>query len=375
MCQSCQATGPGERLTLSPEDILDFTQSKYQGELMRFKEPHFGFWEMTYSCNLRCGHCGLAAGTPRSDELDSAEALAILDNISESDTRYLLLLGGEPLIRKDFIDIAEYASRRFHVSVCTNGILIDRVYAEKMKDAGVQMVLLSLDGATAKTHDSLRGDGAFEKAIQGLENALDAGLHVCIMYAVSKKNLHELPETLKLAQDYDINCFQANDFLPFGRGENISDQALSKEQRESMCKYLAERRLRAESPVASLPDDPFWFIQFEGELMENCFDPLSDFTVIGDTAGILCYGIKPNGKVIPFPTLRIDIGDLRDESLRQIWNNSEVIHTLRERENLRGKCGRCEYKFVCGGNRGVAYHYSGDIMAEDPRCWYEPSLH
>ena len=375
MCQSCQATGVREKLKLSPEDILDFTQSKYQGELMRFKEPHFAFWEITYACNLRCAHCGLAAGIPQNDELDSAEALAVLDNISESDTRYLLLLGGEPLIRKDFIEIAEYASRRFHVSVCTNGILIDKEYAKRIKDTGIQVLLLSLDGATSKTHDTLRGDGAFNKAIQGLENALDAGLHVCIAYAVTKKNLHELPSTLKLAKDYNIDCFQANDFLPFGRGENMSDQALSKEQRESMCRYLAERRLRAEPPVTSLPDDPFWFIQFEGELMQNCFDPLSDYAVIGDTTGILSYGIKPNGKVIPFPTLRVNIGDLREESLREIWKNSDIINTLRERDNLKGKCGRCEYKFVCGGNRGVAYYYFGDMMAEDPRCWYEPSLY
>ena len=374
MCESCQSTKQKERFDFSPEDILEFTQSKYQTELMRFKEPHFAYWEMTHSCNLRCGHCGLSAGNPKEDELGTDEALALIDNISESDTRYLILLGGEPLIKRDFIDIVGYASKRFHVSVCTNGTLIDKEYAERMRDAGIQMVLLSLDGATSKIHDSLRGDGAFKKAIKGMENAIDAGLQVCIMYSVSKKNIHELPDTMKLARDYDINCFQANDFLPFGRGENMSDQTLTKEQREHMCKYLADRRLNAEPPVASLPDDPFWFIKFDGELIESCFDPLSDFTVIGDSAGILSYGIKPNGKVIPFPTLRVNIGDLKEMSLREIWKNSETIRALRERENLKGKCGRCEYKFICGGNRGVAYYYSGDMMAEDPRCWYEPSL-
>ncbi|MBI4619105.1 MAG: radical SAM protein [Desulfobacterales bacterium] len=374
MCQSCQSVAPKKKLEFSPEDILDFTHSKYQKELLRFREPHFAFWEITHSCNLRCSHCGLAAGKPKSDELNTEGALALIDNISESDTRVLMILGGEPLLRKDFLEIAEYAGRRFELAVCTNGVLIDMEYAKNLKEAGIWVMGVSLEGATAKTHDSMRGAGTFEKAVKGIKNCLEAGLQVCVMHTVSRANIHELPDLLKLTQDFEINCFEAMDFLPFGRGENISDQTLTKEQRKWMCEYLSERRFRAESPVASLPDDPFWSITYNEEFMENCFDPYSDVMVIGDAGGILNYGIKPNGKVIPFPTLRIEIGDLREKPFREIWRNSERIEKLRKREALQGKCGRCEYKFVCGGNRGVAYYYSGDMMAEDPRCWYEPSL-
>jgi len=375
MCQSCQATMPAKKLEFTPDDILDFTHSKYQKELLRFKEPHFAFWEITHSCNLRCNHCGLAAGKPKNDELDTDGALALIDNISDSDTRILMLLGGEPLLRKDFLKIAEYAGKRFELAVCTNGVLIDKEYAKNLKEVGIWVMGISLEGATAKTNDSIRGEGSFERAVKGIENCMEAGLQVCIMHTVSRANIHELPDILKLTQDFDINCLEVNDFLPFGRGENISHQTLTKEQRKWMCEYLAERRFKSEPPVTSLPDDPFWFITYNEKFMENCFDPYSDAMIIGDLGGILSYGIKPNGKVMPFPTLRVNIGDLREKSLKEIWKNSDTISTLRGRENLKGKCGRCEYKFVCGGNRGVAYYYSGDMMAEDPRCWYEPSIH
>ncbi|MDY6853810.1 MAG: radical SAM protein [Thermodesulfobacteriota bacterium] len=374
MCQSCQQTVPRKKLEFSPEDILDFTHSKYHKEILRFTEPHFAFWELTHSCNLQCSHCGLAAGKSKSDELDTKGALTILENISESDTRFLMLLGGEPLMRKDFVEIAGFASERFEVGVCTNGVLIDKRYAKDMKDAGIWLVGISLDGATKETHDSIRGKGTYEKTLKGIENSLDAGLQVCIMHTVSQKNIHELPGILELVNDFNIHCFEVNDFLPFGRGENISAQTLTKKQRRSMCEYLSARRWKALPPVASLPDDPFWFITYEEEYIENCFDPYTDAMIIGDTSGILCYGIKPNGKVVPFPTLRIDIGDLREEPFRGIWKNSDIIKKLKERENLKGRCGICEYKFICGGNRGVAYYYSGDMMAEDPRCWYEPTL-
>ncbi len=374
MCQSCQGAIPREKLGFSPEDVLDFTHSKYQKELLRFKQPHFAFWEVTHSCNLRCTHCGLDAGKPRNDELNTDGALALIDNISESDTKILMILGGEPLLRKDFLEIAEYAIPRFELAVCTNGTLIDKEYAKNLKDVGIWVMGVSLEGATAKTNDSIRGDGSFKKAIKGIENCMGAGLQVCVMHTVSKANIHELPDLLKLTNDLEINCFEVNDFLPFGRGENISDQTLTKEQRKWMCEYLAERRFKSEPPVASLPDDPFWFIAHNEEFIENCVDPYSDAMVIGDVGGILSYGIKPNGKVIPFSTLRIEIGDLREKPFGEIWRNSEIIEKLKHRENLKGKCGRCEYKFVCGGNRGVAHYYSGDMMEEDPRCWHEPSL-
>jgi len=374
MCQSCQSEIPRKKLDFSPEDILDFTHSKYQMELLRFKEPHFAFWEITHSCNFRCEHCGIAAGKPKDDELDTKGALALIDNISESDTRVLMILGGEPLLRKDFLEIAEYAGKRFELAVCTNGTLIDKEYAKNLKDAGVWVMGISLEGATAKTNDSVRGEGTFTKAMEGIENCLEAGLQVCIMHTVSRANIHELQDILKLTQELGINCFEVNDFLPFGRGEKISDQMLTKEQRKWLCEYLAEKRFKCESPVVSMPDDPFWFLTYNEDFMENCFDPYNNATIIGDVGGILSYGIKPNGKVMPFPTLRIEIGDLREKPLGEIWRNSETIERLKEREALKGKCGRCEYKFVCGGNRGVAHYYFADMMAEDPRCWYEPSL-
>jgi radical SAM protein with 4Fe4S-binding SPASM domain len=178
---------------------------------------------------------------------------------------------------------------------------------------------------------------------------------------------------INLALDLGVTIFSVTEFLPCGRGKNIAHLALSKDQRREMYQYLIERR-RQPAPCIYILNDPYYFLSLEKEFQQRCFNPLAPEMVIGDLAGILYCGVKPNGKVMPHPGVRITIGDLREQELKQIWEDSEILKQLRDRKNLRGKCGRCEYKFVCGGSRAAAYQASKDMMAEDPRCWYEPLL-
>ena len=379
----------------SPEDILNSTRFKYSRVVREIREPQFAFWEITHACNLRCAHCGVAAGIPGEDELSTGETFALLDNISESGTDFIMLLGGEPLVREDILEIVAYASKRFCVLMCTNGTLLDREYTRRLQEAGVWYMGISLDGASARTHDSVRGEGSYERTLTGIRNCVDAGFPVCLMATISKLNISELPDMLKLGSDLRASDFAVRDFIPCGRGGRITHLALSKEERRLMCEYLAARRAEtgplmmdsalndtrrsgftAELPMnINLPDEPYWFITLSKEYQERRFDIYDEETCIGDVSGIISYGIKPNGDVVPYPGIEVPIGDLKAQSFSEIWADSDVLKQLRNRRNLGGKCGRCEYKYVCGGSRAASFQLRGDMMAEDPRCWYEPMLY
>ncbi len=362
------------RLDFSPQDILDFTRYKYQKELRNIKGPQFVLWEVTHACNLRCRHCGIAAGRPGDDELNTEQAINVLDNISKSGISALMLLGGEPLVRKDIVELLSYASRQFQTLVCTNGVLLSKEYARRLRDAGQDIcIAISLDGASPQSHDFIRGEGNFAKAMEGIKNCLEVGLQVSVMATISQANLAELPDMIKLAQDLGVSPFSVKEFIPCGRGERISQLALTTEQRKEMSEYLAER-CQEPFPCIYFPDDPYCFLALDEEFQQSCFDLYDPEMVIGDASGISLCAVKPNGEVMPHPGIRIVIGDLKQQSLGEIWQSSSLLKQLRNRDNLGGKCGRCEYKFLCGGSRAVAYQFCGDVMAEDPRCWHEPSL-
>ncbi|MHC1566519.1 MAG: radical SAM protein [Candidatus Syntropharchaeia archaeon] len=353
----------------APEDILDFTQDKYNRIVRRISKPVFATFEITNACNLRCAHCGINSGVSLKDELNTEDACRMIDQLCDAGTKFLMFIGGEPLFRKDFLEIAEYASIFLSVGINTNGILLNKEYARKLKDIGIYNVKVSFDG---KSHDALRGKGSYKKALDAIKACLDVGIpYVQIEATISRMNFDELPEMIEMAKDLGVHVFEANEFLPIGRGKNFPDLVLTKEQRKRMYEYLYEKKEEIDTPII-LSEPPYKFLCFNEQLKEMCFDPFSEEKSIGCGAGIISMGISANGKVMPCPVLRIEVGDLRKTDLRVIWEESEVLRKLRERKLLHGKCGRCEFKFVCGGCRGVAYAETGDFLGEDPRCWYEP---
>ncbi|MDO8473123.1 MAG: radical SAM protein [Dehalococcoidia bacterium] len=358
-----------------PEDIHDFTQAKFERNIPRFaRGPVDVTWEVTNACNLRCRQCFLPdAGRPMPDELTLEEGYRLLDNLAEAGVKSLLFSGGEPLSRPDLEELATYASGRMKVWLQTNGWLLEEK-AESLKKLGFEQVQVSLDGAVAETHDWFRGKGSFDRAVRGIRRCVELGFpSVGIAATISRRNIDEVPRMVDQALDMGVRAFETLSFMPSGRGATMSDMVLSTEQRSGLYRFLAEKQQQLESRMVVGSEEPFMYIKSK-KLLDACAHPTSKAVGIGCGAGLLGCAVKPNGKVFPCVGVPVEIGDLRIERLKDVWRDSAVLKKLRNRREVKGKCGRCEYKFVCSGCRGAAYVATGDIMGGDPTCWHEPRL-
>jgi len=373
-----QANGAGDKLkavameeTLAAEDILYFTQHKFESRIGRFEgRPLHMTWEITNACNLRCRHCFLPdVGKPLPDELDTQQAYHIVDNIAESGAQSLLFSGGEPLLRDDLFEIAGYASNSLSLSLQTNGYSLE-ARAEQLKDVGFSQIQVSLDGASAETHDYLRGKGSYQRALKGITKCIDLRFpSVGIGATIHRRNYDELPQMIELALDLRADVFEAGAFVAAGKGRQSSRLALSQEQRKRMYEYLSQKQ----SQLGNVWSENPHMILVSSAAKEACVDPYNPAVGVGCAAGILGCAITPSGKVIPCVGLRIEIGDLRRERLRDTWKDAPLLKALRDRRRLKGKCELCEYRYLCGGCRAAAYYAYGDAMAQDPFCWHQPS--
>ena len=205
--------------------------------------PFLIVWDFTHKCNLQCKHCYSNSGAIREEELTTKQALAVVDQLADAGVTALAFSGGEPLTRKDFFEVARHAADRgLYVSVATNGTLLTKENVQKLKQAGVNYVDISIDGASAKTHDEFRGvPGAFDKAVAGLKNCIEADLCVCIATTATKNNLEEMPAIIDLAEEIGAERFTNFNFVPAGRGKAHYDQDLSPQEREKLMQYLLAR--------------------------------------------------------------------------------------------------------------------------------------
>jgi len=346
--------------------------------------PFLVVWNYTNACNLKCKHCYQRADKPTPDELTTEERLAIVDQLDENNVSALAFSGGEPLMRGDFYEVARYAYEKgMYISVATNGTLLTKKTIARMKRSGVKYVEISLDGATKETHESFRGvKGCFEKTLRGIRNAVEAELYTCIATTATKHNLKEIPRIIELAKRLGVRRIIIFNFIPTGKGEEIAHWDLSPTERENLMKHLYKELVSGEiealctAPQYSrvclqqsriegkdiLSPTHFAALEFHGKAKQ-----LADF-LGGCGAGRLYCAIQPNGLVTPCVFMPIVVGDLRRQSLREIWLNSKVLNDLRDRDRLKGRCSRCEYRYVCGGCRARAYAYFGDYLAPDPGC-------
>jgi radical SAM protein with 4Fe4S-binding SPASM domain len=348
-------------------DFLQITKMKYWQEI-EHPTPIFATFQVTAGCNLRCKYCGGDYTEPLANELTTEEVHTLIHNLKRAGTRYLSLGGGEPTLRDDLTSIITQAASVMGVGMVTNGILITEEYAQALRYAGLSVVDISLDGPTQATNDSRRGEGSYEKGIRALKNCKNAGIPVIdLQTTISQLNYKELPQMIRLALDMEVNIV-VNEFIPCGRAQGREDLMLTKEQRRDMQRFLLEQqRLFGRDRIKF---DGYYIISEDEKAKKKWADPEKKDFSVGDPFGIYGFNITPDGKVVP--TLGLEAGDLRREELRDIWSNSEILLTLRNRERLKGKCGCCEYKYVCGGDRRRTHALTDDLMAEDPLCWYEP---
>jgi radical SAM protein with 4Fe4S-binding SPASM domain len=344
------------------------------------------------------------------------EVLDILSKIAGIGLPALSLSGGEPLERKDFFELAAYAKKRIgYVSIASNGTLITKDNAKRIKDSGVDYVEISVDGATPQVHDEFRGiPGAFEKAMKGVENSLEEGIDTCIATVLHRDNLAELDKILGLAKQLNVRFMHFN-YIPTGRAKGYVELDLTPDERlhvletigkEIIGLYLQAKEEELKLGRSNVKVDRFFstcpqyasvtkgLSQKHGEkfLVEAHYaakkgvENVANF-LGGCGAGRLYCCIEPNGDIKPcvfFPTNEETVlGNILRDDFEEIWDNHPLLWKLRAREDLEdyvvdGKkvgCGSCPDKYICGGCRARAYSYfSGNVNAPDIGCIHNKAL-
>jgi heme b synthase len=336
-------------------------------------------WEITRQCNLSCVHCRASAQKgPYLNELTTDECLGLLDNIVSFSTPVVILTGGEPLLRKDIFQIARHGTEKgLRLVMAVNGTLVDENMARKMQDAGIQRMSVSIDGATAESHDRFRQvSGAFEGALCGMRSAKKVGLEFQINTTITRQNSHELPDILDLAIDLGAAAHHVFLLVPTGRGKDLSDQQVTAQEYEEILTWLYDQMERSPLHLKATCAPQFYRILRQKAREDGKSVTYQNFGLDATTRGCLggvsfCF-ISNVGQVQPCGFLELNCGDVRESTLERIWTNSPIFRDLRDFNNYRGRCGQCEYRKVCGGCRARAYEMAGNFLEEEPYCAYEP---
>jgi len=336
-------------------------------------------WELTRECNLACVHCRASAERgPYPGELSTEECLKAMDGIASFSKPVIILTGGEPLLRADIFDLARYGSEKgFRMVMATNGTLITEKIVKEMKASGIQRISVSLDGPTAETHDAFRKvQGAFEGSLRGIEMAKKGRLEFQINTTVTQVNLPLIPEILHLARSLGAAAHHIFLLVPTGRGKGLKDQEISALDYEKILHWFYEQRDHVPLHLKATCAPHYYRILRQRAKNEGKRVTQKEFGLDAMTRGCLggisfCF-VSHVGQVQPCGYLELNCGNMREKPFQEIWANCEVFQNLRNTDRYHGKCGRCEFRKVCGGCRARAYEISGDYMGEEPYCVYEP---
>jgi radical SAM protein with 4Fe4S-binding SPASM domain len=332
-------------------------------------------WNVTRRCNLRCVHCYADASSGINAGLSTDDCMRIVETLAEFDVPLILFSGGEPLLRKDIIDIAEYAKKNnIKCVLSTNGTLISRDVAEQLKDV-FEYVGVSIDGLEG-VNDRFRGvDGAFEKAFKGLLNVADTGVLTGIRFTVTRYNVSEVPEIINLLRENDIPRFCLYHLVPSGRAGFEDD--ITREERRRLVEYLlkeAEKEGTEIMTVDNPADGVFTYLKLKEE-RNSGVDPEKVLEFLsyrgGDSSGIRLACIDSEGDVHPNQFWwDYNLGNVLKMGFDKIWlGEDKLLQMLRNKTRyLEGKCGVCRYKEICGGFRVRALRY-GYLWGEDPDCY------
>ncbi|HSM05592.1 MAG TPA: radical SAM protein [Longimicrobiales bacterium] len=334
--------------------------------------PHIVAWNLTRRCNLTCAHCYISAGSwhAAADELPTADCLRILDQILDvNPSPVLILSGGEPLLRDDLETLAERAATvGATVVVGTNGTRLTDERVRSLMDAGVKGVAVSVDSLRPAYHDRFRhGQGALSDTLAAVDRLVRHGLDFVVQMSLTRGNRDELADLAAWSADRGAVSFNAYFLVQTGRGEGMP--GLEPEENEAVLRDLValERTYRGRMMVRS---------KCQPQIMRHVIEA-------GDDSPLLNYGtrcpcgvhycrITPEGKVTPCPYSPVVAGDLNTADFGEIWRSSPVFTALRQ-GTLEGRCGRCEYRKVCGGCRARAYALNGSLLGADDSCVYDPS--
>lgn len=336
-------------------------------------------WELTRSCNLKCIHCRAAAlDKPYENELSTAECFGILDNIATFAQPIMILTGGEPLLRDDVFDIAAYGNAKgFRMTMAVNGTLLTPEKARRMLESGIQRISISLDGVSAAGHDTFRQmPGAFEGALRGIASAREVGLDFQINTTITQQNLHDLPAIMDLVVSLGAVAHHIFLLVPMGRGKEIAESGISAEEYEKTLHWFYEQRDRVPLQLKATCAPHYYRILRQRAHEEGKDVSFQTFGLDAMSRG--CLGgtgfafISHVGEVQPCGYLELNCGNVREKPFREIWEKSPIFLNLRDFKKYEGKCGECEYVRVCGGCRARAYESTGNYLAPEPLCLYQP---
>lgn len=336
-------------------------------------------WEVTRNCNLSCIHCRASATHgPYTGELDTETSFRIIDEIATIGSPIVILTGGEPLLRSDIFEIASYGTKKgLKMVMAPNGTLLTEYKAKKMSDSGIKRISISLDGATKESHDTFRGvEGAFDGAVNGARIAREAGIEFQINTTITQKNLDQIPAIQDIAVKLGAVAHHIFLLVPTGRGKYLVNQEISSKQYERTLNWFYDQREKSPLQLKATCAPHYYRILRQRAKEEGKPVNFKTYGLDAVTRGCLagtgfCF-ISHKGIIQPCGFLDLNCGDLTQESFAVIWKNAEIFLSLRNFDNLKGKCGKCEYKKVCGGCRARAYEATGDFLAEEPLCSYQP---
>ena len=343
--------------------------------------PRLVAWEVTRSCNLNCVHCRAASEKgPYPGELDTKTCFRVLDEIADTGKPIVILTGGEPLLREGIFDVSAYGTQLgLRMVMATNGTLVTPEIAEKMASSGIQRVSISIDGANADAHDQFRQvSGAFEGALSGIEVLKRKGIEFQINTTVTKHNVDQIPDILEMTIRLGAAAHHIFLLVPTGRARDMVDQEIDAKAYEGLLHWFYEMGKKVPIHLKATCAPHYYRILRQeahkrGEKVDYETYGLDAMTR-GCLGGISFCFISHDGIVQPCGYLELNCGDLKSASFGEIWQASEIFTKLRDFSSYGGKCGRCEYLKFCGGCRARAYESTGDFMAEEPLCMYQPAL-
>lgn len=343
-------------------------------------------WNSTRTCNLTCRHCYMSSDAKKyQNELTTVEAKQFIDDLAEFNVPVLLFSGGEPLIRPDFFELATYAAEKgVRPTLSTNGTLITREVAQKIKDIGVGYVGISLDGLR-EVNDKFRGkEGAFEAAMQGIKNCVAVGQRVGLRFTINHHNIQELDQIFDFIEEENIDRVCFYHLVYSGRGNAMmAEDVTPEESRKAMdtiirrTKDFEARGLKKEIlTVDNHCDGVYMYIKAIAEGDEALAAQIKEYISMngGNRSGIAFGEVDPMGYVHPDQfTQHHTFGNVRERKFSEIWQDEshELLAGLKDRKHLlKGRCSKCQYLDNCNGNfRTRAEATTGDFWESDPACY------
>ncbi|WOX55631.1 MULTISPECIES: radical SAM/SPASM domain-containing protein [unclassified Methanoculleus] len=346
--------------------------------------PALVSWNVTLRCPLKCAHCYADAGENEAEGvLSTDEAFSVIDQIAATGKPVVVLSGGEPLLREDIFEIARYGTERGLVmAMGTSGYLLDHETAERLREAGIRSVAISIDSVDSQRHDAFRGvAGVWERAVAAIKHCRDAGIDVRINMTVMRPLLADVEAVLALGESLGVRDYQV--FFPVETGRARGLGAGSPGEYETLIREILVRYRKSDLRIRPTCAPQFRRIADEAGIENSGWSR-------GCLAAISYCRIYATGEVTPCPYLPVSAGNVRTTPFHEIWYNSDLFSALRDPDRLTGKCGRCDYRTTCGGCRARAYRGAdtvparwcdgllrpddpcGEVSREDPWCRYEP---